>query len=88
MKNNFFSGRKFNGEKDVKERLSRWNARANPRIHNTTRKVPREVFEKEERIKLIPLPQEEYKLVKVWTAPLQLVSVNFSGVVRRKNITY
>jgi len=65
VKHNFFLGRKFSGEKDLKERLFKWYTRANQRIHGTTRKVPQEVFEKEEKIKLIPLPQEEFKLVKV-----------------------
>ena len=57
VKNNFFLGRKFSGEKDVKERLSRWNTKTNHRVRGTTRKVPQEVFEKEEKVKLIPLPQ-------------------------------
>ncbi len=65
VKCNFFQGRRFTGEKEVKERLSKWNTRANHRIHGTTRKVPQEVAEKEEKAKLIPLPQEEFKLVKV-----------------------
>jgi hypothetical protein len=65
VKNNFFSGRKFSDEKDAKERLSRWNTKNNHRIHGTIRKVPQEVFEKEEKIKLTPLPQEEFKLASV-----------------------
>ena len=65
VKNNFFLGRTFRGEKDLKERLFKWNTRGNHRIHGTTRKVPQEVFEKEEKMKLKPLPQEEFKLVKV-----------------------
>ena len=67
VKNNFFLGRTFTGEEDVKERLFKWNTRGNHRIHGTTRKVPQEVFEKEEKAKLIPLPQEEFKLAKVGT---------------------
>ena len=65
MKHNFFLGRKFSGEQDLKERLFKWYTRANHRIHGTTRKVPQEVFEKEEKAKLIPLPQEEFKLSSV-----------------------
>jgi len=65
VKNNFFSGRKFSNEQELKERLNRWCNKVNYRIHGTTRKVPREVFEKEEKMKLKPLPQEEFKLVKV-----------------------
>ena len=67
VKNNFFLGRKFSGEKDLKERLFKWYTRTNQRIHGTTRKVPQEVFEKEEKAKLIPLPKEEFKLAKVGT---------------------
>ncbi|MGB2783535.1 MAG: IS21 family transposase [Atribacterota bacterium] len=67
VKNNFFLGRKFRNEQELKERLNRWCNKINYRIHGTTRKVPREVFEKEEKIKLIPLPQEEFKLAKVGT---------------------
>jgi len=67
VKNNFFSGRKFRNEKELKERLNRWCNKINCRIHGTTRKVPKEVFEKEEKMKLKPLPQEEFKLVKVGT---------------------
>jgi transposase len=65
VKNNFFSGRKFSNEQELKERLNRWCNKVNYRIHGTSRKVPREVFEKEEKMKLKPLPLEEFKLVKV-----------------------
>jgi len=65
VKCNFFQGRRFTGEKEVKEKLVKWNTKANHRIHGTTRKVPRELFEKEEKAKLLPLPQEAFKLVKV-----------------------
>ena len=67
VKNNFFLGRTFRNEQELKERLNRWCNRINYRIHGTIRKVPREVFEKEEKMKLKPLPQEEFKLVKVGT---------------------
>jgi transposase len=58
VKNNFFLGRTFTDEKDLKERLFKWYTKANHRIHGTIRKVPQEVFEKEEKVKLIPLPKE------------------------------
>ena len=67
VKNNFFLGRKFSNEQELKEKLNRWCNKVNYRIHGTTRKVPKEVFEKEEKIKLKPLPLEEFKLVKVGT---------------------
>jgi len=65
VKNNFFLGRKFSNEQEIKERLNRWCNKVNYRIHGTTRKVPKEVFEKEEKVKLIPLPKEEFKLASV-----------------------
>ncbi len=40
---------------------------ANIRIHGTTKKVPREVFEQEEKPKLKPLPKDEFKLAKTGT---------------------
>ena len=67
VKNNFFLGRIFSNEQELKEKLNRWCNKVNYRIHGTTRKVPKEVFEKEEKAKLIPLPQEEFKLAKVGT---------------------
>jgi transposase len=67
VENNFFLGRTFSGEKDLKERLFGWYTRTNQRVHGTTRRIPQEVFEKEEKAKLIPLPQEEFKLVSVGT---------------------
>jgi len=67
VKGNFFSGRYFKDEDDLKVRLEKWNKRINTRIHGTTRKVPQEVFEKEEKAQLLPLPQEEFALAKVGT---------------------
>jgi transposase len=49
IKNNFFLGRKFTNEEDVKEKLTRWNTKANHSIHGTTRKVSQEIFEKEKK---------------------------------------
>lgn len=40
VKNNFFSGRNFTDEQDLREKLARWNTKTNHRIHGTTRKVP------------------------------------------------
>ena len=65
VKCNFLQGRRFTGEKEVRERLANWNTKANHRIYGTTRKVPQEIFEKEEKVKLLPLPQKNFKLVKV-----------------------
>lgn len=68
VKYNFFLGRKFSNGDDVDSRLRYWlDNTCNQRIHGTTRKIPREVFESEERLKLKPLPVEEFKLSTVGT---------------------
>ena len=67
IKNNFFIGRKFKNENDLNYQLKKWNEKANTRIHGTTKKVPIDLFEKEEKDKLMPLPIDEFKLAKVGT---------------------
>ena len=67
VKNNFFKGREFVSGKDLDSRLREWMERANRRVHGTTRRVPYEVFEAEERDKLLSLPSERYKLSVVGT---------------------
>ncbi len=51
--------------KDCDDQLREWLDRANGRVHGTTKQVPREVFEKEEKAKLKPLPMGRYKLSKL-----------------------
>lgn len=65
VKNNFFKGRQFENSKECGKRLREWMETANMRIHGTTRKVPHEVFEKEEKGCLLPLPATRYQLPRV-----------------------
>jgi len=66
VKNNFFAGRKFKDHQDLDKRLSKWVKEiCNERIHGTTRKIPREIFEAQERTKLKRLPLEDFKMSKV-----------------------
>lgn len=67
VKTNFFLGRKFKNEDDLNFHLKKWIEKANARIHGTTKKVPQEIFETEEKQKLLPLPVEEFKLVQTGT---------------------
>ncbi len=67
VKGNFFKGRKFDCGKVLDKELSRWNEKANSRIHGTTRKVPSHVFEAEEIEKLGPLPDERFKMPRAGT---------------------
>ncbi|HBE44563.1 MAG TPA: IS21 family transposase, partial [Deltaproteobacteria bacterium] len=54
VKGNFFKGRTFRDGRDCDKKLSEWTDKANRRIHGATRKVPLEVFESEEKSKLLP----------------------------------
>ena len=67
VKGNFFLGRHFQDQYDLQQRLKRWNQRINQRTHGTTRKVPQEIFDKEEKAQLLPLPQREFSMAKVGT---------------------
>lgn len=66
VKNNFFAGRIFKDGDDVDKKLRNWQENTcNCRIHGTTRKVPRDIFEAEEKAKLKALPLKEFKLSSV-----------------------
>lgn len=63
LKVNFINGRRFPDGRDLANSLRDWvNNYANRRIHGTTKKVPREVFLAEEKLKLQPLPEQEFAL--------------------------
>lgn len=63
VKCNFFLGRTFISGDDIDVQLRYWlDNTCNRRMHGTIRKVPREVFDLEERPKLRPLPVEEFKM--------------------------
>ena len=67
VKRNFFQGRDFIDGKDCDDKLRQWMEKISRRIHGTTRKVPQEVFETEEKDKLLRLPSRRYKLSMVGT---------------------
>lgn len=58
---NFFAGRSFPNYKVLQEKLTTWmHNKCNRRIHGTTKKVPRDLFEAEERKALTPLPLNDF----------------------------
>lgn len=61
VKGNFFKGRRFTDAGDCERKLRQWMEDANKRIHGTTKRIPEEVFKKEERHKLLPLPTSKWK---------------------------
>lgn len=61
LQGNFIAGRTFTDSADMKRQLTDWmNNYANKRIHGTTRKVPGEVFDSQEKGALQPLPVEPF----------------------------
>jgi len=68
VKRNFFSGRTFQDQTDRNKRLTNWMERTcNVRVHGTTRKIPKEVFEAEEKHCLKTLPTEAFELLNTGT---------------------
>jgi hypothetical protein len=67
IKVNFFAGRQFKDSDDVDRQLKQWLEKANQRIHGTTKKIPKTVFEETERGCLLLLPLEEFNLAQVGT---------------------
>lgn len=63
VKNNCFYGMVFKDFEEARERLRNWlDNVANVRIHGTTKKVPKEVFNSIEKEKLLALPVEGYHI--------------------------
>jgi transposase len=65
VKGNFFAGRTFVNGDDLDGRLYTWQENTcNARTHGTTRKIPREVFEAEEKSLLMKLPLDDFKMIE------------------------
>lgn len=65
VKNNFFQGRTFKNETDVKYQLFLWQENVcNARIHGTTKKVPEIIFSETEKEKLRPLPDTRWEIFR------------------------
>ncbi|MGC8746631.1 MAG: IS21 family transposase [Candidatus Saccharicenans sp.] len=63
VKSNFFRGREFEDINDCNRQLREWTERvSHERIHGTTKRQPRELFEQEERPRLQVLPAEDYDM--------------------------
>lgn len=61
LQGNFIPGRTFRDHQDLQQQLSEWMKNyANERIHGTTRKIPGEIFDCEEKVKLQPVPDEPF----------------------------
>ena len=70
VRENFFYGRTFLNDDDLNCQAEQWLERvANVRIHGTTAEVPRERFQREERMALNPLASRPYRSLVLSTAP-------------------
>ena len=68
IKNNFFKGRDFGNYNEMKSSLAIWlRSKCNSRVHGTTRKVPAEHFEEEEKNLLLSLPKNPFSVPSVST---------------------
>lgn len=65
---NFIAGRTFENNQELKNSLRDWlDNKCNNRIHGTTKKVPRAIFEDEEKYLLIPLPINDFSFPSLIT---------------------
>lgn len=63
VKNNFLPLREFRNFTDANEQLMQWEQKtARVRTHGTTRRQPKELFEKYERKALKPLPRDRFEI--------------------------
>ena len=74
VKSSFFSARRFSTIEQVRDALPGWCERKNNRIHQTTFRVPAQVFEEEERPALRPLLPSVHE-----AAPTNLVAQAIAG---------
>lgn len=66
VKNNFFAGRSFANNEELKNQLLLWlDRKCNARVHGTTRKIPAELFAAVESKALKALPKETYRQPQV-----------------------
>lgn len=62
LKNNFVKGLEHRKFERLVQQLKRWNTEVcNKRTHGTTRKIPAQVFEQEEKGQLTTLPNQRYE---------------------------
>lgn len=74
---NFIYGRDFLGDADLDSQCTRWlDETANARVHGTTKEIPRERFERDERSALLPLAELPYRPIVLPPARFQKAAWN------------
>jgi transposase len=70
LRESFLYGRTFLGDADLHARAGHWlEAVANARVHGTTKRVPREHFDQDERAALLPLPARPHRALTLAPPP-------------------
>lgn len=91
VRQSFLYGRAFAGDADLNARALAWlDQVANVRVHGTTRDVPRERFERDERVVLSPLAARPYRSLVLLPelASLPVPKPPLSGIqVERRPLT-
>jgi hypothetical protein len=65
VRENWFEGEKFTGLEDTRASARHWSDEiAGTRVHGTTRRVPREVYEAEEKEHMLPAPERIFDVPK------------------------
>jgi len=73
VRQSFLYGRSFAGDADLQAQALAWlDQIANPRVHGTTREVPRARFERDERVVLGPLAARPYRSLALLPEPAPL----------------
>ena len=63
IKNNFLAGRSFRNGADLDKQIKEWlEEKCNARVHGTTRKIPRKLFEEREKEELQPIREESFEI--------------------------
>jgi hypothetical protein len=70
LRDSFLYGREFLGDTQLGDEGSQWlEAVANARVHGTTKAVPRDLFEREERAVLQPVADHPYHSLTLSAPP-------------------
>jgi hypothetical protein len=65
VRENWFEGEQFTGLEDARASARQWSSEvAGTRVHGTTRRVPREVYEAEEKAHMLPAPERSFDVPK------------------------
>jgi hypothetical protein len=65
-------GRKFTTKTELQEQLQIWLTKANNRLHGTTKKIPQQLFDNEEKNQLLQLPEQDFMIPQISQRKVQI----------------